>query len=41
MLPPVSFSAKSHLGLNSMFLLTLADTSQYHVVDTVPLQTAP
>ena len=41
MLPPVSFSAKSHLGLNSMFLLTLDDTSQYHVVDTVPLQTAP
>jgi branched-chain amino acid transport system substrate-binding protein len=41
LLPPVSFSADDHVGLDSMFLLTLDPGQQYRVEETVPLKTAP
>lgn len=41
LLPTVSFNAEDHVGLDSMFLLTLDSAQQYTVEETVPLQTAP
>ncbi len=41
LLPPISFGGGDHVGLDSMFLLTLDSAQHYRVAETVPLQTAP
>ena len=41
LLPPVTFSADRHAGLDAMFLLELDEVHQYQVTETVPLETAP
>ena len=41
LLPPVTFTADRHLGLDSMFLLALDGDRRYDVTDTVELETAP
>ena len=41
LLPPVSFTANDHVGLDSMFILSLDPGQQYRVEESVPLKTAP